>query len=127
MSGNNQSSNRVFGIFFSLVFLLIGTQLVFFSNIINVFFIIISIILLILGSINSKILNPFKKIWIKLGELLGLFISPLVMALIFFGIITPLSFFIRILGKDLLNLKYSNAKTYWIKKNKEPNTMKKQF
>ena len=111
MSGNNQSSNRVFGIFFSLVFLLIGTQLVFFSNIINVFFIIISIILLILGSINSKILNPFKKIWIKLGELLGLFISPLAMALIFFGIITPLSFFIRILGKDLLNLKYSNAKT----------------
>ena len=74
-----------------------------------------------------KNLTPFNKIWIKFGELLGRIIAPLVMMFIFFIIITPLSLFIKLIGKDLINIKYTNAKTYWIKRSKDLGTMKKQF
>ena len=124
----NESSNRSFGLVFFIVFLVIAfwsfrgeyhqIKLLPFS---------LSIVFLILGLLNSKLLTPFNKIWIKFGELLGRIIAPLVMMFIFFIIITPLSLFIKLIGKDLINIKYTNAKTYWIKRSKDLGSMKKQF
>ena len=124
----NESSNRSFGLVFFIVFLVIAfwsfrgeyhqIKLLPFS---------LSIVFLILGLLNSKVLTPFNKIWIKFGELLGRIIAPLVMMFIFFIIITPLSLFINLIGKDLINIKYTNAKTYWIKRSKDLGSMKKQF
>jgi hypothetical protein len=77
---------------------------------------------------NSKILTPLNKLWIKFGELLGKVIAPIVMIIIYFAVLTPLSFIVRAFGKDLLKVKFSNkVSSYWIKRKKDPGTMDKQF
>ena len=120
-------SNKSFGILFFIVFLLIAIWPVFTSESIRVWAIILSLIFLVLGIINSKLLTPFKKIWIKLGEILGKFIAPIVMGFIYFLIITPIGLFMRLVRKDLLSIKFHKEKSYWIKRSKNINTMKRQF
>ena len=87
----------------------------------------IAIIFLFLGLLNSKILTPLNKIWFKFGILLGSFVSPIVMGIVFFAIVTPTSLIMRALGKNLLNLKKGNKKTYWIERSKIVSKMKNQF
>ncbi len=121
------SSNRSFGIVFFIVFLIIALYPLLNSEGIRVWSIIISLIFLILGLINSKILNPLNKLWFKFGILLGRIISPLVMGVIFFLVVTPIGILMKILKKDLLNLNYNNNKSYWIEKNEPKSKMKNQF
>ena len=121
------SSNRSFGIVFFIVFFLIAIYPLFNDGNLRVWTLIISIIFLILGLVNSKILLPLNKLWFKFGILLGLVISPLVMGIIFFLVITPISLILRVIGKDVLNLKKNNNKTYWIEKPDQKSTMKNQF
>ena len=124
----SQSSNKSFGLLFFVVFLIIGLWPLKNGENLNFYFITTSIIFLILGLINSKLLTPLNKSWIKLGEILGIIIAPIVMALVYFVILTPVSFIVRIFGKDLLNLKLLKEKeTYWIKRKKTLGSMKKQF
>tara|TARA_B100001093_G_C25932754_1_gene637520 strand:+ start:21 stop:401 length:381 start_codon:yes stop_codon:yes gene_type:complete len=123
----NKSSNKSFGILFFLVFFLIGLWPLLNGENIRVWAIIISLIFLLLGLLDSKILSPLNNSWIRLGEVLGRIISPLVMALIYFVILTPLSFIIRLSGKDLLKLKFSKDNSYWIARDKSVGSMKKQF
>ncbi|MDA8822521.1 SxtJ family membrane protein [Candidatus Pelagibacter bacterium] len=123
-----KSSNRSFGLLFFIVFIGLGLWPLTKSEDLNIYLVLISIFFLFFGILNSKILNPFNKIWIKFGEVLGLVIAPLVMAMIFFVILTPISLIVRISGKDLLGLKFTKNKgTYWTKRNKPINSMKKQF
>tara|TARA_B100000427_G_C15139587_1_gene433825 strand:+ start:64 stop:444 length:381 start_codon:yes stop_codon:yes gene_type:complete len=124
---NQKTSNKSFGILFFIVFLIIGFWPIFTSNEIRSWSLIISVIFLILGLINSSILEPLKNAWIKLGELLGKIIAPIVMGLVFFTVLTPISFILRLFGKDLLKIKYSKDSTYWIKREKNVGSMKKQF
>jgi len=125
---HNKSSNRSFGILFFIVFLAIGLWPLTSNNEINLYLIIISIIFLILGILNSKILTPLNNLWIKFGELLGKIIAPIVMGVVYFIILTPISLLVRIFGKDLLGLKYSkNLNSYWITRKKKIGTMDKQF
>jgi len=77
--------------------------------------------------LNSKILTPLNKIWFRFGILLGGFVSPIVMGLVFFAIVTPTSLIMRVLGKNLLNLEKKNKKTYWIERSKIKSKMKDQF
>ena len=121
------SSNRSFGILFSIVFAIIAFWPLLSMGEIRAWSIIVSSIFLILGLINSKLLYPLNLIWVKFGELLGRIIAPLVMALIFFIVLTPIGLFLRLIGKDLLNIKFNKSKTYWIKRDKEPGPMKRQF
>ena len=121
------SSNRSFGIVFFIFFLIISIYPIFKDGNFRVWSLIIAIIFLILGIINSKTLTPLNKIWFKFGLFLGKIISPIVMSIIFFMVVTPTSFFMRILGKDLLNLKYNNNKSYWINKTGPKSKMKNQF
>ena len=121
------SSNRSFGLLFFIVFFIIGLWPLKNNLELNYIFIGISIIFLILGILNSKVLTPLNKIWVKFGELLGRIIAPLVMALIYFSILTPISLIMRIFGKDFLNLKSSRENSYWIKRKKNIGTMNKQF
>ena len=120
-------SNRSFGIVFSIVFLLIAIYPLINSDGLRVWSLIIAIIFLVLGLINSKILTPLNKLWFKFGLLLGKFISPLVMGLIFFLVVTPIGLTMRLFGKDVLNLKYNKNKSYWIEKNGPKSKMKNQF
>tara|TARA_B000000557_G_scaffold214601_1_gene181101 strand:+ start:324 stop:704 length:381 start_codon:yes stop_codon:yes gene_type:complete len=124
----SQSSNKSFGLLFFIVFLIIGLWPLKNGESINFYFITASIIFLLLGLINSKLLTPLNKSWIKLGEILGIIIAPIIMALVYFVILTPISIIVRIFGKDLLNLKFLKEKeSYWIKRKKSLGSMKKQF
>ena len=122
-----KSSNRSFGLLFFVVFFLIGIWPLFNENDYRLWSLIISIIFLILGLLNSKLLTPLNKIWFKFGILLGKIVSPLVMGLIFFFVVTPIGILMRILKKDLLNLKFNKKTTYWIEKNGPKSKMKNQF
>jgi len=121
------SSNRSFGILFSILFAIIAFWPIINGNPLRLWSLPISIIFLVLGLLNSKLLNPLNVVWVKFGELLGRIIAPIVMALIYFIIITPIGLFMRLIRKDLLNLKFSKANTYWIKREKKISSMKKQF
>ena len=124
----SQNSNRSFGLLFFIVFIVVGLWPVIKGEVANIYLILISLFFLIFGLINSKILSPFNKAWIKLGEILGLIIAPIIMALVYFIILTPISLIVRMLGKDLLGLKFLKKQdTYWMKRKKKLGTMKKQF
>ena len=123
----NKENNKSFGILFFIVFLLIALWPIKDSESIRVWSMIISLLFLMLGIINSKFLTPLKKGWIKLGEILGKFIAPIVMGFIYFVVITPIGILLRLFGKDLLNIKFNKNKSYWIKRVKNINTMKRQF
>ena len=121
------SSNRSFGIVFFIVFLLIALYPLLKSNDLRIWSLVISFVFLVLGLINSKILTPLNRLWFKFGLLLGRFISPLVMGIIFFVVVTPIGITMRLLKKDLLNLKYNKKETYWIDKSGPKSKMKNQF
>ncbi len=120
-------SNRSFGIVFFIVFLLIALYPILKDNDLRIWSLVISFIFLILGLINSKILTPLNRLWFKFGLLLGKFISPLIMGIIFFVVVTPIGIIMRLLKKDLLNLKYNKKETYWINKSGPKSKMKNQF
>ena len=121
------SSNRSFGIVFFVVFLLIAFYPLTYSGEIRLWSVIISLILLSLGLMNSKILTPLNKLWFRFGIFLGKIISPVIMGIIFFLVVTPIGLIMRLLGKDVLNLKYSENKSYWIEKDGPESKMKNQF
>ena len=120
-------TNKSFGIVFFLFFLIVSIFPLLKDENIRIWSLIIALAFLILGLLNSKILTPLNKIWFKFGILLGSFISPIVMGVVFFTIVTPTSLIMKVLGKNLLNLKKDNKKTYWIERSKIKSKMKNQF
>jgi hypothetical protein len=120
-------TNKSFGIVFFLFFLIISIFPLFKDGNIRTWPLMIAIIFLILGLLNSKFLTPLNKIWFKFGILLGNFVSPIIMSIVFFVIVTPTSIIMRVLGKNLLNLKKDNKKTYWVERSKIQSKMKNQF
>ena len=121
------NSNKSFGIVFSIVFFLIAIYPLINNQELRVWSLIIAIIFLVLGLINSKILTPLNKLWFKFGILLGRIVSPIIMGVIFFLVVTPTGLIVRIFGKDLLNLKFNKDKSYWIEKSGPKSKMKNQF
>ena len=121
------SSNRSFGLVFFVVFLLISIYPLLHGQNLRFWLLIVAIIFLALGLLNSKILTPLNKIWFKFGLLLGSIVSPVIMSIIFFFVVTPISFVMKILGKDILNLKRNNNNTYWVEKSGPKSKMKNQF
>ena len=120
-------TNKSFGIVFFVFFLIVSIFPLLNDGNIRIWSLIISIIFLVLGILNSKILTPLNQVWFKFGILLGRFVSPAVMGVVFFAIVTPTSVVMRVLQKNLLNLKKGNKKTYWIKRSKIKSKMKNQF
>ena len=120
-------NNRSFGLLFFIVFLIIALYPLLNTGEIRIWSIIVSLVFLLLGLINSKILSPLNKLWFKFGIFLGKIISPIIMGIIFFLVVTPIGLLMRLLGKDLINLKYNNNKSYWIEKKGPKSKMKNQF
>ncbi len=120
-------SNKSFGIVFFILFLLISLYPLLNDESIRLWSLVISLIFLILGILNSNLLFPLNKLWFKFGIILGKIISPVVMGIIFFLVVTPIGLIMRLLGKDVLNLKYNDYKSYWIEKNGPISKMKNQF
>ena len=121
-------SNRNFGIVFFIVFLIIGLWPLLADNEIRHWFIFVSLIFLFLGLINSKLLNPLNRIWFNFGIILGKIISPIIMGIIFYLVVTPTGLIMRFLRKDILRLKFDKkSRSYWIEKNNSKSRMKNQF
>tara|TARA_B100001093_G_C26845665_1_gene1022658 strand:+ start:297 stop:686 length:390 start_codon:yes stop_codon:yes gene_type:complete len=120
-------SNKSFGIVFFVFFLIISIFPLLNNGDIRIWSLILSLIFLILGLRNSSILHPLNKIWFKFGIILGKFISPIVMALIFFMVVTPIAIIMKLLGKDMLKLKKNKKDTYWVERNGPKSKMKNQF
>jgi len=127
MKKNVLPTNKNFGIVFSIVFLIISFWPLLKSENIKYWSLVVSVIFFILALLNSKILTPLNKAWMKFGFILSKIVSPIVMGFIFFFVITPTGIIMRVLGKNLLNLKKNNQNTYWIKKDNKNNNMKNQF
>ena len=120
-------SNKNFGIVFFIVFLIISLWPLLSQNEIRIWSLIVSGIFLILGIFNSKLLLPLNKIWFKFGIFLGNFIAQIVMGIVYFMVVTPTGLIMKMLGKDLLNLKKNNKSSYWIEKDNSNNNLKNQF
>ena len=122
-----RSSEKSFGLLFSVVFLIVAIWPLQDLNPLRYWALTVSSIFLIIALLKQELLKPLNIVWIKFGEILGKIIAPTVMALIFFIVLTPLSLIVRLSGKDLLKLKFSKDQSYWIKREKNINTMDKQF
>ena len=120
-------SNRSFGVVFSIVFLIKALLPLINGNSIRIWSVILSLIFFILGLLNSNILSPLNKIWFKFGIILGGIVSPIIMGLVFFLVVTPTSLILRLFKKDVLSLKKNDSMTYWIKKLDKKSKMKNQF
>ena len=123
----NKTTNKNFGIVFFVFFLILSIYPVLNNKIINFWFLSISFIFLILGLLNSNLLSPLNRTWFKFGIYLGKFVSPIVMGVVFFLVVTPISLIMKIFNKDILSLKKNTKETYWIKKNGPISKMKNQF
>ena len=121
------SSNRSFGIVFFIFFLIVSLYPIINNDSLRVWSLIISLAFLILALTNSEILTPLNKIWFKIGIILGKIVSPFIMGIIFFLVVTPTGLIMKLFGKDLLNLKYNNKNSYWIEKVGPKSKMKNQF
>ena len=122
------SSNRSFGLLFFIVFLAISLWPLKSQEDLRLWAFILALVFFVLGILNSKFLTPLNKLWMKFGIFLGSIISPFVMGVVFFMVVTPIGLIMRFLGKDLLRIKKSKfVSTYWISREKQSNTMKKQF
>ena len=127
MIQNKIPSNKSFGIVFFILFLIISLWPLLNSGNVRIWSLLLSIIFLILGILNSRILTPFNKIWMKFGVLLGNVVSPIIMVIVFFLVITPIGLLMRLFKKDLLNLKFNKNYSYWIEKKEPLSKMKDQF
>ena len=121
------SSNRSFGIVFFVVFLLVGLWPMLNNSDLRIWSLILSIIFLFLGVLNSRILTPLNIVWFKFGMLLGKVISPIVMGLIFFVVVTPTAIILKLFNKDVLSLKKNKSNSYWRKNSNYKTSMKNQF
>ena len=127
MSKIKVGSNKSFGIVFCVFFLIVSLYPLINGENIRLWSLFLSVIFLILGLLNSRILTPLNILWFKFGIFLGRFVSPIVMGLVFFLVVTPTGLIMRMFRKDLLKLKKNDLNTYWINRSEPKSDMKNQF
>ena len=120
------NDNITFGILFFIFFLIIGAYPLKSGGAIRVWSVVLSLVFLIITIIRPNLFTFLNKFWIKFGILLGKIISPIVMGLVFFFVVTPIGILVRVLKKDVMGLK-RGASSYWINREYKVQTMKKQF
>ena len=121
-----KKSNFIFGLLFTFLLLIIGLYPLKTGGVVRIWFVILSLVFLIISIIKPNFFMLFNKTWIQFGIFLGKLISPIVMGIIFFLVVTPVGIFARLLKKDVMNLK-KNDISYWIDRKDKVQNMKKQF
>ena len=127
MNDIKPGTNKGFGIVFFIVFFLISIYPLIYGKKLIIWSLIVSFVFLVLAIFKPGLLAPLNKLWFRFGILLGKVISPLLMGIIFFFMVTPIGFLMKILKKDLLNLKFNRDKSYWIENKGPKSKMKNQF
>jgi hypothetical protein len=122
----NKKNNITFGIFFFIFFLIIGLYPLVSVGVIRIWSIVLSLVFLIITIIRPNLFTFLNRSWIQFGIFLGKIISPIVMGIVFFFVVTPIGILLRILKKDVMGLK-RGASSYWIDRENKLQSMKKQF
>lgn len=109
-------SERSFGFLFMAVFAIVGARGIFkhWNWITCSVCFVASGACGLLALVSPKVLAPFNKAWFYLGRGIGKVVSPIVLGVIFLGILTPVSILIWLFGRDELRLKRRPANSYWI-------------
>ena len=118
--------NITFGILFFIFFLIIGLYPLKSGGVIRIWSIVLSLVFLFITIIRPNLFTFLNRLWIQFGIFLGKIISPIVMGLVFFVVITPIGILVKILKKDVMSLK-RGASSYWINRKDKIQSMKKQF
>jgi len=119
---------KMFAIIWSAIFAVIGVLPILKDDEVKIWAIIIALIFNIIAFTKPQILTRFYKIWMKFGEFIGGIMSKIMMTILYFGIFTSVSIFLKIIGKDLLDKKIDKSQTsYWIERENQPESMKNQF
>ena len=121
-----RKDNITFGILFFILFLIIGLYPLKSEGLIRIWSVVLSLVFLIITIIRPNLFTFINKLWIQFGILLGKIISPVVMGLVFFFVVTPIGILVRIFKKDVMGLK-RGASSYWINRENKLQSMKKQF
>ena len=121
-----RKDNITFGILFFILFLIIGLYPLKSEGLIRIWSVVLSLVFLIITIIRPNLFTFINKLWIQFGILLGKIISPIVMGLVFFFVVTPIGILVRVLKKDVMGLK-RGASSYWINREDKLQSMKKQF
>ena len=122
----NKKNNITFGILFFIFFLIIGLYPLVSVGVVRIWFVILSLVFLIITIIRPNLFMFLNRLWIQFGVFLGKIISPIVMGLVFFFVVTPIGMLVRILKKDVMGLK-RGASSYWINRKDKLQRMNKQF
>jgi hypothetical protein len=122
----SKKNNITFGILFFIFFLIIGLYPLKSDEVVRTWSVMLSLVFLIITIINPNLFTFLNKLWINFGILLGKIISPIVMGIVFFFVITPIGVLLRILKKDVMGLKRESS-SYWINRKDKLQSMKKQF
>jgi hypothetical protein len=125
-SSKSLRDNIVFGSLFFIFFLIIGLYPLKSGGVIRVWSIVFSLLFLIITITRPNLFTFLNKLWIQFGILLGKIISPIVMGLVFFFVVTPIGIFVKVLKKDVMGLKRGSS-SYWITREDKIQSMKKQF
>lgn len=128
MKQPKQNDLKKFALIWSLIFLIVSIWPLFYSNEIRLWAVVIMLIFGAIAFLRPSLLNSFYKIWVKVGEFIGSIISKVIMAILFYGMFTPVALILRLLGKDLLGKKLDkNSSSYWVKRETQPGSLKNQF
>ena len=122
----NKKNNITFGILFFIFFLIIGLYPLVSVGVIRIWSFVLALVFLIITIIRPNLFTFLNRPWIQIGIFLGKIISPIVMSLVFFFVVTPIGILVRILKKDVMGLK-RGASSYWIDRKDKLQSMKKQF
>ena len=107
-------SNRKFGFFFTSIFLVVAAYFYYSDNVTWAYaFSAAALVFVLVTLIKSDALLPLNKLWMRFGLLLGMIVSPIVLGIIFFGLVTPYALTMKILGRDELRLKIKKVETHW--------------
>ena len=118
----------IFGLIWTVIFLIYGLFPLFQAEKIRIWSIIVAGVFLLLSLLRPCLLSSMYRIWVRSGEFIGAILSKVIMFLLYFGLFTTMALIMRILGKDLLNKKLDkNTDTYWIIRETQPESMKNQF
>ena len=122
----NKKNNITFGLLFFIFFFIIGLYPLVSVGVIRIWSVVLSLVFLIITIIRPNLFTFLNRSWIQFGIFLGKIISPIVMGLVFFFVVTPIGILVRILKKDVMGLK-RGASSYWINRKDKLQSMKKQF
>jgi hypothetical protein len=110
-------SNRSFGWTFTAIFIVVGMYGLLRGGVALSWVLALAALTALVTFSRETWLTPLNRGWMKVGELLGRVVSPVVLGLIYFGVFTPVGVLMRLCARDALCRRFDGAApTYWVKR-----------